>query len=266
MPIIEANRQRLFYEAHGDGDPLVLISGLGASRLFWWKQIGPLSAKYQLICPDNRGVGDSAPVAAPYSIKDMADDTAELIRALSKGPVHLLGISMGGFISATLAVHHPELVRKLILVSTSAGGPTHVRPSREILDMLIKSDGLDVEKQIRTTYTAIAGPGYMQNHPLDLDRIVRNALTKPLALETYLYQLNAVNDYATQGVNNRLDRITAPTLIIHGDADPLVPYANGCYLAEHIKGAHFLTYHEVGHLPPIEAEARFNSDIAAFLA
>jgi len=265
MASIQVRGHSIYYETHGRGHPLVLISGLGTSRLFWWKQLGPLSKHHRTIILDNRGIGDSSRVNLPFSITDMADDVADLIRTLNLGPSYVAGISMGGFIAATLTLRHPDLVRKLVLTSTSAGGATHVGPGDDILQLLMNTSGWDVETYTRRVYTAIAGSGYMQKHPDDLSRIVRNALEKPLSPETYLYQLNAINGYGNSaGINRMLDQISVPTLVIHGDQDPLVPYPNGQYLAAHIKGAILLTYAGVGHLPPIEATDRFNADVLDF--
>lgn len=266
MATIQVQDHFIYYEIHGQGDPLVLISGLGTSRLFWWKQIEPLSRRYRVIVLDNRGIGDSSRVEAPFTVPDMADDVASLIGGLNLGPSFILGISMGGFIAATLSIRHPGLVRKLILTSTSAGGATHVPAADEILQLLLAGDNLDIEAYTRRVYAAIAGPNYMLTHPQDLDRIVRNNTEKPLLPETYLLQLNAINGYAgAEGINDKLERIDVPVMVIHGDHDPLVPYPNGQYLAAHIKGARLLAYPGVGHLPPIEATDRFNTDVVDFL-
>lgn len=266
MPSLAMADHTIQYEVQGQGHPLVLISGLGTSRLFWWKQIAPLSAHLRLITFDNRGIADSSRVQAAFKIADMADDVAALIDHLKVGPCFVLGISMGGFVAATFALRHSRLLRKLILTATSAGGPTHTNASDEILAMLINAGGKDPESYTRMAYTALAGPNYMQTHPEDLDRIVANALAKPLSPDTYLYQLNAINGYmTTDGVANLLDRIAVPTLVLHGDADPLVPYVNGQNLAQKIKGAQMKSYPGVGHLPLIEAAARYNRDVLDFL-
>ena len=122
MPLTNVGSQTIYYDEHGSGHPLLLIPGFSNSRLIWWKQIGVFSRKYHVIQMDNRYGGDSSLGAGPYSIEDMADDAAGLIRNLNLGPMHVMGWSMGGFISLELTVRHPELVKKLILVATSAGG------------------------------------------------------------------------------------------------------------------------------------------------
>jgi 3-oxoadipate enol-lactonase len=264
MPTIQAGSHRVYYDEHGTGHPLLLIPGLSNSRLTWWKQIEPLSKKFRVISMDNRDAGDSALGTGPYTIPDMADDTAGLIQNLHLNTTYVVGWSMGGFISLELTLRHPELVEKLILVSTSAGGPTHVPPTPEILALLMPIANEDIETNVRRSYPLLAAPGYMQSHPEDLYQLVRNAKAKPMRLESYQRQLGAV--MAWEGVSHRLNQITAPTLVLHGDADPLIPYGNGQHLSTHIHGAKFLTYTRVGHLPPIEAPERFNRDVMDFLS
>ena len=265
MPYLTIDERNHYYEIHGKGPPLVLISGLGTSRLFWWKQIGPLPEKYTTITLDNRGIGNSSRVNKPFTIDDMADDIAAILQHIGTGPCHIIGTSMGGFVALTLAINYPLSVNKLMVVATSAGGPNHLPPYEKILQLATNADHADVETYTRNIHIAIAGPGYMQSNPQDLEHLVKNATETPLSPDTYLYQLNAINHYDTSGgVASRLHRIQVPTMVLHGMADPLIPYANGRYLADHIEGAHLLSYDGIGHLPPIEAAKRFNQDAIAF--
>ncbi len=263
MPFTKIGSHQVYYDEHGDGYPLLLIPGLNSSRFHWWKQIEPLSKRYRVVNMDNRDAGDSSLGTRPYTIADMAEDVAGLIFNLHLGPTYLMGWSMGGFISLELTLRHPELVKKLILVATSAGGPTHIPPTPEIALLLMPVPHEDLEVRIRRIYPLIAAPGYMQSHPEDLDQIVRYDLAKRMSLESYQRQLGAALTWA--GVSDRLNRITAPVLVAHGDADPLLPYGNGHYLGSHISGVKFLTYPGVGHLLPIEAADRLNQDIQEFL-
>lgn len=102
----------------------------------------------------------------------------------------------------------------------------------------------------------------MQTHPEDLDEIVRNSLAKPMTADGYMRQLRAC---IVHNAADRISQVRAPTLVIHGDADPLVPYPNGQYLGTHIPGARLSTYAGVGHLVPIESPERFNREVMAFL-
>lgn len=264
MPTTQVGLHTVYYDDYGAGHPLILISGLGSTRLGWWKQIEPFSKKFRVITPDNRDAGDSALGTGPYTIADMAEDVAGVIKNLNLGRAHICGISMGGMIAQELAIRHPDLVDKLVLVATTAGGPTAVNAKPEIAALLIQPEP-DIEKRVRRTFTAITGEGYMAQHPADLNQIVKHALDKPMSLESYQRQLGACMIHFQRGTANRLAQITAPTLVIHGDDDPLIPYPNGKLLAEHIPGARLSTYPGVGHLVPIEAAERFNREVIEFL-
>ncbi|MBI4785583.1 MAG: alpha/beta hydrolase [Chloroflexi bacterium] len=262
MQTTQVGSHTVAYDDCGAGHPLLLITGLGGTRFGWWKQIEPFSRIFRVIAMDNRDAGDSAPGTGPYTIADMAGDAAGLIKNLNLGPTFVAGISMGGFISLELAIRYPELVEKLILISTSAGGKMHVNPSLR-MRLLLTSREKDIEKRVRNVYPKIAAPGYLKAHPEDLGHIIQTAKSKPISGDAYQRQLGAVIKHDAAP---RLDRITAPTLVIHGECDPLVPYANGKYLAAHIKGARFSSYPGVGHLLPIEAPERFNREVVDFLA
>lgn len=265
MPTTKVGSHTAYYDDCGKGHPLLFLTGLGGSRFGWWKQIDPFAARFRVINMDNRDGGDSAPGTGPYSVADMAEDTAGVIQNLKLGPTHIVGISMGGMIAQELAIRHPDLVDKMVLASTTAGGPSNVNPAPEIAAMLMRGAGEDLETRVRKTYPLIAGPGYMAAHPEDLDHIVQTAVAKPMSLESYQRQLGACVDHMTKGAADRLAQISAPTLVVHGDSDPLIPYPNGQYLAAHIKGARLITYQGVGHLTMIEAADKFNRDVMQFL-
>jgi pimeloyl-ACP methyl ester carboxylesterase len=263
MPTVQVESLRIYFDEHGEGHPLLLITGLGSSRFGWWKQIEPLSSKFRVINTDNRDAGESDRAAAPYTIADMAKDAAGLIQSLNCRPVHVMGWSMGGFIALELVLNFPGLVDKLILAATSAGGLAFVPPSPEMGALVLPRPSENIEKRVRRIYPLIAAPGYMRSHPDDLDQIARYAKSNLMTLASYQRQLGAVMNW--EGAGFRLNHIAAQTLVVHGEADPLVPYQNGKYLCTHIRGAKLLTYPYVGHLIPIEASERFNRDVMEFL-
>ncbi len=122
----------------------------------------------------------------------------------------------------------------------------------------------NIERRVRRIFPLMAAPRYTQSHPEDLNQIVRYAKTNLMTLAAYQRQLGAVMTW--EGVSERLNQISAPTLVVHGEADPLVPYQNGQYLSTHIRGAKLLTYPYVGHLLPIEASERLDFDVMEFLS
>ena len=121
MPFVDANGQRLFYEVHGEGEPLLLITGLGADHLSWSQQLGPFSERYRTIVFDNRDSGQSSECAEGYDVVDLARDTLVLADALVLERFHLLGMSMGGAVAQELALADPDRARTLTLAMTWGG-------------------------------------------------------------------------------------------------------------------------------------------------
>src|SRR5208337_2487529 len=120
MPTVKVNDINMYYEVSGEGEPLVLIAGLGTDLTVYERVIGCLSKKFRVLAFDNRGVGRTDKPDIPYSIEMMADDTAALMNAAGFRKAHVLGISMGGRVAMGLALQHPEMVRSLVLASTFA--------------------------------------------------------------------------------------------------------------------------------------------------
>ena len=230
MPITQVGSYTVYYDEFGSGHPLILVSGLSRSRLIWWKQLEPFARKFRVINMDNRDAGDSSPGTGSYTIADMAGDVAGVINNLNLGRTHIVGISMGGMIAQELAIRYPELVDRLVLIATTAGGSSAVGANPETIALLMSKVGEDIEKSVRRILPVITGEGYMDKHPEDLNQIVKDSLGKPMSLESYQRQLGACMMHVSEGVADQLLRITAPTLVIHGDYDPLIPYPNGEYL------------------------------------
>src|SRR5262249_38511342 len=150
-------------------------------------------------------------------------------------------------------------------VSTSAGGATHVPPSlwMRLALQLPRSRRGDPGKRAVRTYQAIVAPGFAASHPQTMQIIAAGARYRPQSPAAYRRQLHACLGH---DVSRRLNAIHAPTLVLHGDADPLVRTANGRYLAAHIPNARLIIYERTGHVPLIERPEDFNRDVLAFLA
>lgn len=242
---------------------VLLLTGLGSKRLGWARQMEVFGREYRTIAMDYRDTGDSDPVSGDYSVADLADDAAALLEALGIARTHVVGISLGGFTALELALRHPEMVDKLVLVATSAGGRTHVHPAAEIAALLMPDPGMEVGARAIWTYSRIMAADFVAAHPEELEQIAATARYRPLSAAAYGRQLRAT---LAHDVVDALHWITAPTLVIHGDADPLVPPANGAYLAAQINGARHLVYPGAGHIPIVERAEQFNRDVLAFLA
>ena len=159
---VTVNGRRLAYNEVSPPRPrgtILLLAGLAAKRYGWYKQLDVFGRFYRTIALDHRDISDSDEVTEFYAITDLADDAAGALHALGVERANVIGISMGGFVSLHLALRHPELVEKLVLVSTSAGGKTAVQASAETLALLNNSEGGAEPGEIaRNIYTRIMGP------------------------------------------------------------------------------------------------------------
>ena len=242
---------------------ILLLTGLGSKRLGWFKQLEVFGKEYRTIALDHRDTGDSDLATGPYATVDQAEDAAAVLQALGIARAAVVGISMGGFIAQELALRHPDLVAKLVLVSTSAGGAGFAPPEPDVAARLTQPRTGDLGELARATYTRIMGPGFAASHPEDIERIATIARYRPQSNEAYMRQLQAGWGRDATG---RLGELRMPVLVIHGTADPLVPVQNGRYLAEHIPGARLIEYPGTGHIPIIERADDFNRAVLDFLA
>jgi pimeloyl-ACP methyl ester carboxylesterase len=257
--------RKMAYDEVSPPDPrgtILLLTGLAAKRLGWRNQLEVFGSRYRTVALDHRETGDSDTLGTAYTVADMADDAAEVLGALGVRRAHIVGISLGGFVALQLTLRHPELVDRLVLTSTSAGGATHVAPSQEVLALLTPDPNIEIGERARRNYARIMGPGFAAAHPEVLEWVAEVARYRPQAPDAYVRQLQAVLGHDAA---ERLGEIHVPTLVIHGEADPLMPPDNGRYLAAHIPDARLITYPGCGHIPILECADQYNRDVLAFL-
>lgn len=134
----------MHYDIHGSGDALVLIPGFASGAWSWSWQIDEFATKFRVITFDPRGISRS-PIGEgeSVSIPSIADDIVALLEKLEIEKAHILGISFGGFVALDFALRFPERVKRLVLASTSFGGPRHVAPSMDVLAAFASTDGLN---------------------------------------------------------------------------------------------------------------------------
>ncbi|MBL8056345.1 MAG: alpha/beta fold hydrolase [Anaerolineales bacterium] len=267
MPTLDLNGLSLYYETHGAGEPLILISGLGYDHDFQWRFMVPgLAERYQVIVFDNRGAGQSAKPAGPYTAQLLADDTAALLAALGHASAHVLGHSMGGFIAQALALEHPGCVRKLILAATNFGGPRHIPITAEAMAVLTdtKSDPLE---RLRRGIAVSTAPGWAEAHPERVQAWLEYRAAHPLDPAGYQAQLGIGLGLLAEaaGFEHRLAQVKAPTLVLTGAHDKVVPPGNAELLAARLPHSRVHVLPDAGHLFTLETPEAANQAILAFL-
>ena len=287
MPRAQANGIELEWEAFGDeaGEPLLLVMGLGAQMVLWDELFCEKLAGrgFRVIRFDNRDVGLSTwldqlgapePFQAaaalargetpqvPYTLHDMADDTAALLEALELEAAHVVGASMGGMIAQTVAIRHPQRVRSLVSLMSTTGHPSLPAATPEALEILTTPSPTDREGAVAHGIRAarvIGSPGF----PFDEARVRRRAersFDRGFHPQAMARQLAAI--LGTPHRRDTLRAVRVPTLVVHGDADPLVRPEAGEDTARAVPGAELDLIEGMGHDLPEPAWERIIEGIA----
>jgi pimeloyl-ACP methyl ester carboxylesterase len=229
MPSVDAGGTELYYERSGEGEPMLLIQGMSATHLAWGDEFRPaIEAHFDAIVFDNRGMGRSGRARLPFEVADMAADSIGLLDALGVEAAHVVGISMGGAIAQELALANPDRVRTLTLGATFCGGPEASLMSPEDLLLLgaAYASG-DPERVFRAMWEINISPEFaLRESNFRAFREMAGAMPAPRPV--VMQQMRACAHHDT---SNRLNRLSMPTLVIHGTADRLIAFSNGELIA-----------------------------------
>ena len=257
---VKAGDVELWVERHGQGPDVLLIAGLGDPAEAWQPQLDGLADRYRLIAFDNRGAARTPLPEGPLSPTMMADDAAALLRALEVPSAHVAGFSMGSAIAQELALRHPDLVRSLVLISTYARADALFRSQLNFWRWLP-----EVAPNERAFFEAFFTWVYTPRAHADgsVDQIVEEALAFPdqQSLEGFQAQVDVCLAHDTA---DRLSDITAPTLVLSGEYDTILPPRFGRSVAEAIPNARFDVMPGEAHQPFQEVPDEFNARVDAF--
>jgi 3-oxoadipate enol-lactonase len=251
MPFAERAGHSIHYQEVGDrlDPPLLLIMGLGLSSRAWETLPLRLSERFRVLVFDNRGTGRSGRRGWMYRMRDLADDAVTVLDAAQVPRADVFGISMGGMIAQELAIRHPDRVRRLALGATFASWLRGHKPSlRTALDLFLVVLQRQRVPAERLGRLLVSREFHAANPTRALEWVVRSGQAE---LRSAAAQVAAILGHATL---HRLERIRAPTLVITGDQDRLVPPRNSEVLAAVIPDARLLVLRGAGHVFPLERE------------
>lgn len=290
MNLLRREDATIEYATHGpdDGLPLLLVMGLGMQRTAWPVSLLDAFARhgFRVISFDNRDIGLSTryddhgipplprviagrllgrPVRTPYALADIADDAAALLDHLGIARAHVLGISMGGMIAQHIAARHAARLHSLTLMSTSSGRLGLPLPSAAVLKLMLSRPNTRISVDAAVDYWVrlfqlIGSPAY----PMPRDEMVRRAEASLRRASTgagVARQLAAIIGDGDRSA--MLRKIDAPTLVLHGTHDPMVPLAHGEQLARLIPNARLHTIRGWGHDLPDALSADIAQRVAA---
>ena len=264
MPYAQINGIRLHYEVEGHGPPLLFIAGLGQPAIAWDPElIRTLARSYQIITYDNRGTGLSDKPDELYSIALFASDAVGLLDTLSISRAHLFGVSMGGMIAQELGAHYSQRVGSLTLGCTTPGGRNAVAAPPESMKMLEGRAGMTPEEAGREGWKLSFSDEFIRTRRSELETHLQRGLTQVTPRYAYERHFQAT---MTLRVFKHLKDITAPTLVVTGRDDILIPAANSEILAKEIPGAELRIFDNAGHGFFISVREQFVTVFHDFLA
>ncbi|MFZ7104474.1 MAG: alpha/beta fold hydrolase [Peptococcaceae bacterium] len=266
MPTAKINGIDINYKIKGDGEPLVMIMGIASTKSAWILQTPVLRKHFKVITFDNRGCGESGKPSEPYSIRDMADDTAGLMDFLEIDKAHVLGVSMGGMIAQELAINHPDKVNRLILCCTFAKRTGIGGISSRLVDKFGYEGDYSYDDLLNMPIRNIL----LELQELAFNKKINRLFIVPLMrlwirnqdVSGITNQLKAIWEHDSV---DRLALIKARTLLMTGTDDKIIDSQSSELLVKHIPGSNLVKYEGGSHAFFVEMRKRFNSEVIHFL-
>lgn len=262
MPYTRINDANIYYEIHGEGEPLLFISGLGGHVA----EVAHLAESYarhvRFIGFDGRGCGRSECTSGDLSISGYAEDAAALLNALEIDSAFVYGSSMGGMIAQELALRHPHRVRGLILGCTTAGPVRGVKPSLDTIQRMVRNQLLNGDEAMVAGWELGYSRRFIEaNYDAMVER-GRAISSFSTPLDSYMKQVVAA---ARHDVWDRLHRIECPVMIVHGEDDVMIPVGNVRMMHERLPHAEVSILPGMGHGYNLEAQEHADRLVLDFL-
>jgi 3-oxoadipate enol-lactonase len=242
MPKVKVGDINIYYEIHGEGEPLIMINGAGGT-VEWIRRFIPIySREYRLVVFDNRGAGQTDRPDMAYTTAMMADDLAGLLDAIGIDSAHVRGVSFGGMIAQEFALRHPKRVRSLILLVTSCGGShSIIGPSAG----LGKAQQMPPKEATEALLRCFITQEFVEKNPKLFELLIAFALEHPIDPGSLAKHGDAIKRHDTY---DRLPEIRVPALVLAGDADTVIPVENARILASRIPDAELVILKNAGHM------------------
>jgi len=251
---------KIAWERHGSGPPLLLLHGLGYARWGWEPVVEPLARSFDVILFDNRGIGESDVPPGPYTAAEMAEDALQVLDEAGVERAHVVGTSLGGMIAQELALARPERVDRLVLACTTPGGARAYPLPEGTLRLLAEAPSLPPEVALRRFVWNALAPGAPEElvERIYSHRVNGNVQTP----EGWQAQAAAGTTF---DASERVQRIAAPTLVLHGLDDAVVDPRNANVLGALIPNVRVELFAAAGHLFFWEQPERFVEVVREFL-
>jgi 3-oxoadipate enol-lactonase len=245
MPIAHNGAVQLYWESSGTGPPVLLIAGQGMTRASWWRTVPILAHSFRVLTFDNRDIGRSSHWPWPYVVPQMADDAIAVLDAAGVDRAHIYGISLGGMVAQELALRYPHRVSALVLGATTAGGPEAVLAEPQPLTFFVRAGAMAPEEAEWAAVPYNYSVRTRRRHGERISEDIAKRIEHKTDALAYLHQVAAA---ATHNTSGRLRQIEAPTLIVHGEDDLIMPAQNAQHLGRAIPHAELKIWPDAGHL------------------
>jgi pimeloyl-ACP methyl ester carboxylesterase len=263
MPFARNGTVKLHWESFGEGPAVLLIAGQGMTAAGWWATIPVLSRSFRVIAFDNRDTGRSSRLPWPYTAAHMARDAVAVLDDAGEQRAHVYGISLGSLVAQEVALRHPDRVQALVLGASSAGGYAAYKPPPTSFaqTFLVRAGAMGPEEAAWAAVPYTYAEKTRRCHGERIAADIAHRVSSPPTPLAYLHQAAAV---AAHDAYERLGRLAAPTLVVHGEQDVFIPPANALVLAEKVPGAQLRLWPDAGHMYNVD-EPEADREIARFL-